>query len=225
MGAPGAGRTTHVASLLTGSDARLVATDTVFVRYQGGEALADVPERKLYLTTDFVTHFPRVADLFESCKLENVATRREECTNDTCPDQDVCQIDRGVGFCFKAHGAGRAMLDPYWLGGPGRHSRRTKVRWVVLMRRDPVGAAVERPDSDAALRLLEAGVAGPAAGAAQPKPWFHPHLLGAGAERHDLVRRQFQTLLKTAPLYVVNTAAGSREAVQARLKDIVAGRV
>jgi hypothetical protein len=39
------------------------------------------------------------------------------------------------------------------------------------------------------------------------------------------MRRQFQTLLKVAPLFVVNTAAGSKETVQARLKDVIAGRL
>jgi aspartate/methionine/tyrosine aminotransferase len=225
LGAPGAGRTTHLAALLNQGDARLVATDTVFVRYQGGEAVCDVPERKLYVPTDLVTHLPRLADLFENCKLENVAQRRDQCQADACPDQDVCQIDRGLGHCFKASPASRAMLDPYWLGGPARHTRRTRVRWVVLLRRDPVGAGIERPSPDTALRMLEAGTAGTAAAAAAPRPWFHPHLLGRTAEQHDLARRQFQTLLKAAPLFVVNTAAGSPAAVQARLKDVIAGRL
>ena len=36
---------------------------------------------------------------------------------------------------------------------------------------------------------------------------------------------RFQALLKVAPLFVVNTAAGTSEAVQARLRDILAGRL
>jgi hypothetical protein len=45
------------------------------------------------------------------------------------------------------------------------------------------------------------------------------------AEAQDLQRRQFQALLKVAPLFVVNTAAGTTESVQARLRDILAGRL
>jgi aspartate/methionine/tyrosine aminotransferase len=225
MGAPGSGRSTHLVGLLRNSDARLCATDTVFVRYLGGEAVCDTPERKLYVPTDLAAHLPALADRFEQCKLENVATKRGECQNDACRDQEACPIDRGLGFCFVANGVARALLDPFWLGGPARAARRTKARWTVLLRRDPVSPALERPAPDQALRILEQGSAGPGSVARSPRPWFHPHLLGLSAEAHDLQRRQFQALLKVAPLFVVNTAAGGAESVQARLRDILAGRL
>jgi hypothetical protein len=144
MGPPRAGKSTHLAGLLSRKDARLVATDFVCLRFLDLEIMADVPVRKLYLRTDLIEELPQLGRLFDKSKLENVVTKRDECGHEFCPDVDCCRIDRGTGYCYAASRESRAMLDPYWIGGTSGHAKRTSVGALVVLCRDTVSPAVTR---------------------------------------------------------------------------------
>jgi aspartate/methionine/tyrosine aminotransferase len=222
MAPPGTGKMTHLAGLLKTADARLVATDFVSLRYLEKEILADVPERKFYIETDAVEKIPKLAALFDKSKLENVITKRDECTHEFCPEIDSCKIDRGEGYCYAASSGSRAMLDPYWIGGTSGHVKRTSVKCLVILSRDPVSPATKRLEPQEALRRLESGDFSAGSGPVRAHPFLHPHLLVRSSDRLQLQRFFFSRLLESAPCYVVNTGAASVESIQEKLKGLLA---
>jgi hypothetical protein len=209
-----------------GAAKRLVATDFVLVRPHAGEMVADVAERKLYLRTQLAAHLPELGGLFERCKLENVVVRREQCEHGGCAEADACRIDRGLGCCYLASPASRAMLDPYWLGGAMRHARRTRLRAVLLLRRDPIAPRFVRLLPEEALRLLEQAQCGSegtrGAGAVRSLPFLNPHLLLRSFERLEVQRRLFARLLDKLPCFACNTGAERADLLAQRARELLA---
>ena len=204
MGGPGSGMSGQIWRLLRTEGARLVSTDTVFVRYTGGEALADLPERKLYLKTKWAKHEPKLASLFDRGHLENVVTR--EHSNELCDGGEDCPVTRGQGACYGASNISRAMLDPYWLGGPRRHARRTSVKAVAIFRREPVGGTVEQLSTQDAVSMLEHAAIPGISGGPTTVPWLNENLLDNSSSRLDAQRRLFGRLFEKAQPHAINTA-------------------
>ncbi len=225
MAPPGTGKSTHMARLLESDGARLAAMDFVCLRYLEREILADVPERKFYLKTSLVEEIPRLARLFDKSKLENVITKRDECTHEFCPDVDSCRIDRGEGHCYAASGGSRAMLDPYWLGGTSGHVKRTAVKALVILCRDATSPAQRRLEPEETLRRLEEGDFGSGGGPVRTNPFLNPHLLLRDSDRLQLQRFFFGRLLQTVPCYLVNTGAGSVGGVQEKIRETIKEQV
>jgi len=221
---PGTGKSAHLAALLRMDQTKLVSDDIVFVRYSGKEALADTPERKFYMRTDFVRHYPDLAPLFDRSKCENVVTKKEECTNSKCMQEDNCRLDRGAPFCYEGSDKSRAMLDPYWIGGPDKHSKRTSVKSVFLLKRDPISPPIEKLDPEVAISFLEEGRSQTSTGGYKNEPFFNPHLLVRNQERIELQKRNFARLFNIATPYFVNTSAESTGELQARIRGIIAER-
>jgi aspartate/methionine/tyrosine aminotransferase len=204
MGAPGSGASGQLWRLLREEGVRLVSSDAVFVRQTGGEALADLPERKLYLKTRAVRYEPRLVGLFDKSRLENAVT--EQHSNEHCDGGEDCPVTRGLGACYLASSTSRAMLDPYWLGGTRRHAKRSSLRAVAIFRREPIGAAIEELTPQAAVSLLEhASSTGPG-GSSTTVPWFNEYLLDRSSTRLDLERRLFERLFRIARPFAINTA-------------------
>jgi aspartate/methionine/tyrosine aminotransferase len=220
LGAPGVGKTGLIAALLGLERVKLVSTDYVAVRFGPTEAIAEAQERKLYLQTSMAGAMPPLARLFDRSKLENVAMRREQCENGSCPDQGSCRIDRGLGHCYTASPVSRGMLDPYWIGGADRHVKRTIVRSVVLVRREPVAPALEELTAAAALAQLER-FAEAASGPIRSTPFLNPYLLVRAGARLEQRRAAYRRLLSGARVYSVNMAAGSAESVRAVVRTIL----
>ncbi|MFQ6091795.1 MAG: aminotransferase class I/II-fold pyridoxal phosphate-dependent enzyme [bacterium] len=220
---PGTGKSEHLAAFLRTKEVKLVSNDVVFIRYLGSEALADTPERKLYQRTDFVRFCPNFAPLFDRSKCENVVTKREECTNVPCQQQDSCRLDRGSPFCYEASDKSYAMLDPYWIGGPAKHTKRTSLRWVFLLSRDPVAPPIAKLKPEEAIKILEEGRSDTSTGGIRNEPFFNPHLLLRTPERIELQKRLFGRLFKAASVYGVNTTVHSARAIQTRIRHIITG--
>ena len=211
---PGTGKSGQMADLLKRSDVRRVSPDIVFVRDQAGEAVADSVERKLYVETGLSKHMPALEPLFERSKCETVVVSSEQQEEHSCQEGDGCPIERGVPHCFVGSRNGRAMLDPYWLGGPAKHLKRTRIKHVILLRRDSIAKDVERLDPEVALRHVEEG-RDPRGGSV---PFLNPHLLVRSLDRTELQRRYFGKLFQTASVHAVNvqrmTVKESQKAVR-----------
>ena len=223
IGAPGTGKMTQFAELLKQPNAKLHSNDAIFMRYIAGEALADVVERKFLMRTDFVEKFPPMLSLFEKCKCENVVTSKDECLNEKCKALEDCRLDRGAPFCFSASPLSGAMLDPYWLGGPDKHVKRSSVKQVVIFSKDPISPTIQKLNPEDAVKFLEQGRSLTGYGAIQNVPFFNPHLLIKSMDRIELQKRYFQKLFQIAPCYIINTANEPVRDVFARLMNIVEG--
>jgi hypothetical protein len=223
VGPPGTKKTDLFFELLEDSRFRLHSNDIVFVRPSGGQAPADCVERKLYLPTNTVELFPRLAPLFDSSRCENVITHKEDCKNADCLRLDDCRLDRGSPFCYKASKDAHAMLDPYWIGGKAAHIKRTALSWVFLLRSDSVSPGAVRLQKDEALRILEAGESAGAKKSlspARPQPYYNPHLLFTTEDRLELQKMFFGRLLDAASCHLFNSdVAGATE-----IKAIVLGQ-
>jgi aspartate/methionine/tyrosine aminotransferase len=222
VGPPGTRKTELFFELLADRRFRLQANDLVLVRQSGGRSLADCVERKLYMPTNTVDSFPRLAPLFDSSKCENVITHKEDCKDAECLRLDDCRLDRGSPFCYRASKDAHAMLDPSWIGGKAAHARRTELHWIFILRNDPLSPASVRLTKDEALRILESGEAAGAKKSlspAKPQPYFNPHLLFTGEERLELQKNFFGRLLESTHCYLFNSGvAGAAE-----IKKIVLG--
>ena len=216
VGPPGTRKTELFYGILGDNRFRLHSNDIVFVRQAGGKTLADCVERKLFMPTNTVESFPRLAALFDSSKCENVIVHKDDCKNAACLREDDCRLDRGSLFCYKASPEAHAMLDPYWIGGKAAHTKRTDLAWVFILRNDPVSPAVVELRKDEALRILEAGESAGAKKAlspAKPQPFYNPHLLLAREDRLELQKTYYSRLLDSVSCYLFNSGTVGAEEI------------
>ena len=222
MGPPGTKKTELFFSLLQDKIFRLHASDIIFARHAGGFSSADCAERKFYLPTNTVETFPPLAKLFDHSKCENVITRKEDCQNMDCLRQEDCRLDRGSPYCYKASKGAQAMLDPYWIDGPAKHTKRTTLRWIFILRYDSASPPIVKLEIEDALRILESGQSlgiSKSLSSSKNQPFFNPHLLSSTAERMELHSKFFQHLLENTSCYLFNSAVASAD----ELKKIVLG--
>lgn len=216
-GAPGSGRTGLLGAALAAEGVKLVSSDALIVRFATAGPVADLPERKLYLKAKWIKHLPEIGKLLTRAKLENMATTREACRVDHPGDE--CPLDRGAAVCVEASANGRTMVDPYWLGGALRHTRRTAPAVCVLLARDPVLPTVKELPAREAARLLASGQLPGATGLRAP--FLNPHLTALDMARQDLLAAQHERLFAATRVVLLNTAVGSREAQARTLLDLL----
>jgi len=214
----GVGKSAYFANLLRHPKSKIVADDTVFVRI-GSDVTADAAERKFYMRTDFVAKYPDLAVLFDKSKCENVVTNRNECVNGPCQRLDTCRLDKGSPFCYEASPVSRAMLDPYWIGGAGKHAKRTSLKWALLFKNDPVSPIISNPSPEEAARFCEEGLS--QSGALRSEPFFNPHILAKGSDRVDSRRLFYQRLFGRVKPYLINVGKASAEEIQGRINGIM----
>ena len=222
MGPPGTNKTELFFSLLQDKRFRLHSSEIIFVRYSGNSALADCVERKLYVPTSTVECFPRLAPLFDYSRAENVVTRREDCQDAECLGGEDCRLDRGSAYCYKASKEAHALLDPYWLGGAAGQTKRTALRWVMILRNDQISPPIVQLGKEEALRILESGEAsGVKKSLLQAKghPFYNPHLFLSTPEKMELQKANFQRLLDLTTCYLFNSGVATAD----KIKEIVTG--
>lgn len=222
IGPPGTKKTELFFSLLQDKMFLLHSNDVIFVRYAGGTPLADCAERKLYIPTNTVESYLPLAKLFDNSKCENVVTHKEDCQDSDCLRQDDCRLDRGSPYCYKASKQAYAMLDPYWIDGPAKHTKRTTLQWFFILRYDSVSPPMVKIEKEDAVRLLESGQSlgvGKSPAPSKNQPFFNPHLLSSTPERVELQRKFFERVLESVPCYLFNSGVASAD----DLKKIVVG--
>jgi aspartate/methionine/tyrosine aminotransferase len=214
IGPKGTKKTELFFSILQDSRFRLHSNDTVFARYSGGSAVTDSVERKLFMATNAVESYPDLAPLFDNSKCENIIVHKEACQNEKCLQLDDCRLDRGSPFCYTASKKAFALLDPYWIGGPAKHVKRTSLRWLFLLRNDNISPPFMKTDTEDALRIMEQGEilgAQRELGPARNQPFYNPHVLVVTPERMELERNFFRRLLESTECYIFNSGVASPE--------------
>jgi hypothetical protein len=216
----GVGRGTFCYGLVEHPGVKVHSNDFFLVRYTRTEAIADMSERKYYVRTRVARTFDYLAPLFDRSKLENVVTRKEDCLNVECDSLNACDLERGETHCYWGSKYCRAMLDPYWIGGVGKYTKRTNLKWLVVLRKDNISPVVEKLKPEDALHFLEEGrfiSTGGVLTGMKTEPFYNPYILNPTKERLELHRRYFDHLLKLVPCYLVNTGADKRAKVIERL--------
>lgn len=221
VGAPGTGKVGQLARLLKREGVRLVADDAIFLRFGRREVGAETAERKFFMKTNLVEKIAELEPLFARSKCENVVTRKEDCTNESCLRSEECVLDRGAPYCFIGSGSSYAMLDPYWIGGTERHAKRTRLEALVHFHRETFDPPIKRLNSEEAMWVLERGLS---PGGSPSVPFFNPHLLVRTEERLATQKRHFERLLSLVPFYSVNVEAASASEIERHLCDILVGQ-
>ncbi len=183
--------------------------DYAFIRYGGGYAAADNPERKLYIPTNAVQAWSPLARLFDKSKCENVTTRVEDCRNERHKAEDSCRLNSGSPYSYDCARKSHAMLDPYWIGGMARHVKRIDVRHVFILRNDPVSSGVGRLDADDAIQMLEGGYPAGTMGGKQEAFYNPHHLLLKSQDRVELQKRFLQRLFRSAQAWQLNAGVAT----------------
>jgi len=209
----GTGKSTHSYGLVLGLEiARMHSDDWIYVDYVGGEsqhakrASATISERKFYIRTDIARTYPKLTELFRRCKLENVK------------NDDFCAFKNS-----------RAILDPLWIGGPEKFINTTRLRAVVLLRRDEDSPAEVELKANEAIEILRKGAymvlpgGGPQEewGKIKYEPFYNPYLLVRDEEREQLQIDFFNKLFEFASCHILNTGIETIEQSQTRIRRIV----
>jgi len=220
---PSTGKSTHMAGLLKHGPAKIVSPDLALVRISGQSVLAECVERKFFMRTDFVEKYPAAGTLFERCRCENVVISKDTCENQECLYGEECDLDRGELYCFIASGNSRAMLDPYWIGGPDKHIKRTQVKTILIFKNDHFGPISEQLPIDQALRLLEEGRPPAQTVSAANHPFYNPYILAKTGDRLDLQRRFYKRMFEKCGCYLINIGAGTSKDVLKTTIDLCSG--
>ena len=213
-----------MAGLLKHGPSRIVSPDLVMLKTSGPNVIADCNERKFYLRTDFVEKYPAAKALFERSRCENVITNKDLCENQECLYGEECDLDKGELYCFIASNKSRALLDPYWLGGPEKHTKRSHIRNVLIFTQDNFGAISKPLPSDQALTILEDGRPPSAAIGEISQPFYNPYNLTRNSERIQQQKRFYKRVLEHCPAHLININAGSPKDVQKVVVEICSGK-
>jgi len=211
----GTGKSTHSYALLGMEGARMHSDDWLYVRFIGGaegRASADISERKFYIRTNIVRVFPEIRRLLDKCKLENVEPLRSE-EAEALRKKGVKEdlVRKMIEDPFIAHEYSRAMLDPVWIAGPEKFVDTTRVRKVVLLKRDMNDReTVRKVEAEEAIQYLTN----------QPEQFLNPYLIVKTPEKVHIRQDFFRRLFKFAPCYLVNTV-DPVSVVQDRIREIV----
>jgi len=211
----GTGKSTHSYALLGMEGARLHSDDWIYARFIGGNdgrVSADISERKFYIRTNIMKVFPEVRSLLDMCKLENVEPLTKEESEQLrrmgVTEKEIEEMQKNP---YIAHEYSRAMLDPLWIAGPGKFVDTTRIRKVILLKRDRKDTQIVRKmDSEEAVKYLTV----------QPEQFMNPYLIVKTPEKVAIRENFFRRLFKFAPCYLVNTIE-SVNVVQEKIREIV----
>lgn len=206
----GTGKSTQSYGLILNIPAaKLHSDDWCYVEHIGNgdfvrAARASISERTFYLRTDIADGFPRMAELFSRCKLEN------------------------VGETYSSVRNSRAILDPTWIAGAERFTHVTDLKAVILLRRDDKSPAEVKLEADEAIEILKKGEymvlpgAGPKEdwGKIKSEPFYNPYLLVRNEERTQLQEKFFRKTFRVATCHILNTGVETIEESQQRILRI-----
>jgi len=211
----GTGKSTHSYALLKMEGARLHSDDWLYVKFVGGSegrASADISERKFYIRTNIVQVFSEIRPQLEKCKLENVEPLTlDEAETLRKKGASEESIQKLLEDPYIAHEYSRAMLDPLWISGSEKFVDTTRVKKVVLLKRDINDTeTVRKLSAEEAVEYLTT----------QPEQFLNPYLIVKTPEKVQTRQDFFKRLFRFAPCYIVNTVE-SVSIVQERIRKII----
>lgn len=214
LGPKGTKKTEIYWSLIKEKNVMLHSIDFVFLKYGGGIALADLPERKIFIPTNHCEYYPEVLPkLFDLSKCENVVMKKEYCENSECLLEDNCRLDRGSPYCFKGTKDSHCLLDPYWIGGMKKHCKRIDVRYIFILIKDPISVPLRKAEAEEALRFIEnintEGI------------FLNPYILKEDNERIEKERNYFRKLFKISEIYFLNSGVLPIEESIKKIKEVI----
>ena len=216
-GGEGTKRTSLLAKTLNSDGMRLVSPEVVHLRNSSNYPVADLPERKLYLKAKWVREFPLLEKFYDKSKLENFVVRRDECEVEYCDKEDSCPLEKGFPACAIASKQGRMILDPFWIGGSKKHTRRTSVRTAVILIKDPISPLIKEVSSKEFSRILLEG----GKGDVRSNPFFEQIPLTKDLAKLELYENYYSKVLSNVRCIVINTQFGSAEITLDRIKDLL----
>jgi aspartate/methionine/tyrosine aminotransferase len=216
-GGVGSGRTSLLASGFKEEGTRFVSSDFVQIRPTNQNPLADLPERKFYLKAKWIKEMPVLEKFYDKTKLENFVGRREDCGLEYCPHSDACTLERGGAACALASKNGRMLIDPFWLGGTKKHTRRTSVKAAILLVKDPVAPLAKDVSSKEFAKLLSDG----GRGQNPAPPFFEQVSLKNDLAKLELYENHYAKTLSSVRCVILNTHYGSNEIAFERIKEFL----
>jgi len=219
VGPKGTKKTEHFYGLMQMNEAKLHAAEFMIVRHSTRKAIADNPERKTFIPTNMAHIYPPLFDLFERSKCENVNISKEDCRNKECLLDDNCDIEKGSPFCFKGNKKSSVLFDPYWIGGPAKHIKRTSINWIFLL--TSTGAPIAKMETDEMLHKFETSFSDKV-GTETDNIFYNPYLIIKTPERIQMQRRFFRQLIENSICHTVNSGGRPFNEVQGILRDTIA---
>lgn len=209
------GKSTHSYALLEMPNARLHSDDWIYVRFIRGEKgipSAEISERNFYIRTNIAKVFPEVKPLLEKCKLENIEPLTDEEIEKLRQEgAKESKINEMIKDPFIAHDYSRAMLDPTWIAGPEKFVDTTRIKKVLLLKRDKNDPEiVKKLEVEEAIDYL----------VDQPEKFSNPYLIVSTPEKDELHKSFFRRLLKVADPYSINTYEPF-EKVQEHIRNLI----
>ncbi len=218
LGPAGTMKTELTFGLLKEKGVKLHGIDLTFLRYGGGQAVADMPERKFFFPTRNVTVEPALEDALARSLCLDVVTRREDCRNTSCElAGGECLLEKGAPWCLFASKDSHALLDPFWIGGREKHARRTVLDRVVILSPETGSGHPESLAPDEAVRTLESLSTTTGAGG---HPFLNPFLLDDSEDRLSFQRRSFLRLFDLAGAYLFRVGGMGLPAALDQLKQL-----
>jgi len=209
------GKSTHSYALLGMEGARLHSDDWIYVRFSRGEKgipSAEISERNFYIRTNIKRVFPEVGPLLNKCSLENIESLTDEEIRKLRQEGvEEAKIKEMVDDPFIAHDYSRAMLDPRWIAGTEKFVDTTRIKKVLLLKRDKNDPEIVKPlETEEAVEYL----------VNQPERFLNPYLIVSTTEKDEVRKNFFRRLFDVAPPYLVNTF-DSVANVQTSIRDLI----
>ncbi len=229
----GTGKTTQAFKLMELPGGRVVGDDWVYIDHNEGEKTGHLtgrqPEKSLYMRTETQKDKPRLRELFDESKCENVVTNKKNCefTDGSYGCKvtgKTCVFDDQYRWCYYAFGNSRALVRREDLLGADKTTDEAKIRLLVLLRRDKASPAEVRLDADQAIQVLKKGeyMVRPGAGPKEmwgkmgSEPWYNPYLLRVDQARQERFFRDMISKFKVKCL-LLNTGVESIEQTHRRI--------
>lgn len=216
IGPRGTRKTDIFYGLLNDLSFTLHSSDMIYVKYNKKYPAAVNPERKIYIPTNVSAVVPKLTEMFDLSKCENVVDKSTECETRKCRETNDCRMDKGIPYCFKASADSYAMLDPYWIGGMHRHVKTMDIRTVFILQSEGNSPVVSTLNAEEAIAILERGFPADTL-ASQPVPFYNNHLLFNTQERIGLQKEYYTKLFSKTNCYAINIAQAEVEELREKI--------
>ncbi len=164
---------------------------------------------------------------YKECKKEYQKTDKCKEYQKKCLEKNECILDGEDNHCYWAYSNSRVMLDPFWIGGDEKFVDITRIKFVILLRRDSESPPEIKLDAEEAINILEEGRyqvlegAGTDVGSFKYEPFYNPYLLVRSDERTEMQKRFFRELFNYTSCYIINTGVETVEESQMRIRNII----